>query len=393
MSGKRIICLVDSDDDADATSLFVAMPVELLVRLVDESTPVWRLHQLRLVSRLFRDCVAAALLSTVRDLEWYQFARLNDVALRLLTGLWRIDMPSPRKTPWCSTFAPKHGDITGPWRETKRVAFPLPFAVDSLCRLRALHTLCLNDYDITDAALGCLTQLTALRLQYVPNVTSAGLAPLTRLRELVFDELDSRNNHLWTLTTLGHHLTRLDMGLARATKTGLCALTRLEQLTCSFVPRIDTPNHLTHLVCNGDLRHHWFHCRPVWLSGLRVVVDKAGALRDPAMLCLTNLHTLNLHSNNHITDASLSRLTQLTDLHLYRHRNPWSEPEPLVTDHSIACLTALRRLNIENQTTVTVVALRNLTNLRSFVFREQSGLDLEALASLSCQITSVHMDA
>lgn len=93
------------------------------------------------------------------------------------------------------------------------------------------------------------------------------------------------------------------------------------------------------------------------LTELCVLAFRACNIGNPGLFSLTNLVTLQLGDNRHVTDEALGRLINLTHLDLERNR--------VITDAGISTLTCLTWLSLQKQRHITDNGLRSLTGLTS----------------------------
>lgn len=196
----------------------------------------------------------------------------------------------------------------------------------SLLLLTGLRVLGINNRRIREEALSVLTNLETLVINNNPWATGTTLHCLPKLKHLTFI---SGQTHLPSIS-----LDRLSALESLTLKTPPYVATQFAHLTSLLSLSLQAANlmesqifesfmKLTRLVVKDS--YHIQFSRVTFgnhlslLTNLRVLKldDHTGSIcTDETLICLTNLRTLRISSNEHITHYSLAKLTNLYKLEL-----------------------------------------------------------------------------
>lgn len=252
---------------------------------------------------------------------------------------------------------------------------------------------------ITDASVSLLTNITTLNLAYNTKITDRSLALLTNMTDLnLAEKFTSSGTHhpkitdeslslLTNITILNltenmritddslsllTNITNLNLSQRfnknrMITDASLSLLTNLTILDISFHQIVvNRPSNfsltITHTPTNGST------------TNITTIVQQYACPTDPnqtiatnmvtdaSLSHLTNLTNLNISSNQVITDASLSLLTNLTDLNLKKNPN--------ITRESLTLLTNVTTLNLRKNDRISRTVLSSLTNLKNMLEKQ-----------------------
>lgn len=279
---------------------------------------------------------------------------------------------------------------------------------DTLAYLPHLSKL-LDPYEITDYGLSKLTNLTSLRGHANIRFTDESIRCLTNLTKLDLQENDISEFAVMHLTKLSNlsfenanitdecylrlsHLTFLSiLPNNNLTYHGFKNLTKLSELillddlddTTNIFESLDCLSSLSELYLFSDRMNDNSLVQLSNLTFLNLIVNST--INDRALKCLTNLRKLDLSENEVITYDGIKDLPHLTKLILMDNRN--------IRNKQLKLLTNLRSLNISwREETCRIVnsGIMNLTNLSTLKFNRNTSISLLGLIPL-CNLRKIEM--
>lgn len=280
----------------------------------------------------------------------------------------------------------------------------------TMSELRHLHAL--QSFDMssnwkirTESSLPALTQLKSLRVSGIQTLRTEHISHMIGLRSLWLDD-----NYTITDVSMFTNLSELSLrdtrvrpykALSRLTSLTLLDLSNCEAVTNSILCHFTGLQYLS--LCSNRIIVDDTLTGLTQLRGLQL--QSNGLITDNSVRMLTNLRNLNLSRNPSVTGQALLALTKLEELHLCGFCLPldnhlWPVCDSLtclymdhnvsITDASLSRMTNLRVLSLGGHTNITDAGLSGLTNLHTLTLSENRGASDESLTHL-VQLTDLDL--